>query len=390
MEHLALDAIRPVVLVVDDDTGTLNLMNALLSARYIIKLATTGRKALEIALADTPPDLVLLDIMMPDLDGHEVCRQLKADPKTSEIPVIFLTAMAQIEDERQGFALGAADYITKPISPPILLARIDTHLMLKRAADQLRASRHQLACQHAGQATPHHALAQGAALLLATFAAQRVLDVQPHVFYTQSCLKALVSQLVNQLHYRDALAGLDLELLYQAALLRDVGMLSVPETVQCNSAPLTLSEREQIVRHPEWGEVAIARLAGWVEESVASENLGEECCADNSTNRLLTGFALAGILARHHHERWDGNGYPDGLAGEKIPLVARLMAIVDVYGALLSERPYRPPFSREQALALMMAGRGSQFDPLLLDCFVALAPTFPPLGGVADGACHTP
>ena len=167
-------------------------------------------------------------------------------------------------------------------------------------------------------------------------------------------------------------------------------MLSVPETVQCNSAPLTLSEREQIVRHPEWGEVVIARLAGLVEESVASENLGEECCADNSTNRLLTGFALAGILARHHHERWDGNGYPDGLAGEKIPLVARLMAIVDVYGALLSERPYRPPFSREQALALMMAGRGSQFDPLLLDCFVALAPTFPPLGGVADGACHTP
>lgn len=384
MEHLALDAVRPVVLVVDDDTGTLNLMNALLRGRYRIKLATTGRKALEIARADTPPDLVLLDIMMPDLDGHEVCRQLKADPQTSEIPVIFLTAMAQTEDERRGFALGAADYITKPISPPILLARIDTHLMLKRAADQLRASRHQLAFQHAGQPTPHHALAQGAIMLLATFAELRALEVQSHASYTQSCLRRLVYQLANQLHYQDALAGLDVELLCQAALLRDVGMLSVPEAVQCSSAPLTASERKQIVRHPEWGEVTIARLARLVEESVAAENLVEARCADNRTNGPLIGFDLARILARHHHERWDGTGYPDGLAGEDIPLVARLMAIVDVYVALLSERPYRPPFSREEALVLMMAGRGSQFDPLLLDYFVALAPTLPSPAGLVD------
>ncbi|HHQ4705550.1 TPA: HD domain-containing phosphohydrolase [Aeromonas hydrophila] len=384
MEHLALDAVRPVVLVVDDDTGTLNLMNALLRGRYRIKLATTGRKALEIARADTPPDLVLLDIMMPDLDGHEVCRQLKADPQTSEIPVIFLTAMAQTEDERRGFALGAADYITKPISPPILLARIDTHLMLKRAADQLRASRHQLAFQHAGQPTPHHALAQGAIMLLATFAELRALEVQSHASYTQSCLRRLVYQLANQLHYQDALAGLDVELLSQAALLRDVGMLSVPEAVQCSSAPLTASERKQIVRHPEWGEVTIARLARLVEESVAAENLVEARCADNRTNGPLIGFDLARILARHHHERWDGTGYPDGLAGEDIPLVARLMAIVDVYVALLSERPYRPPFSREEALVLMMAGRGSQFDPLLLDYFVALAPTLPSPAGLVD------
>ncbi|MFQ1771312.1 two-component system response regulator [Aeromonas veronii] len=384
MEHLALDAVRPVVLVVDDDTGTLNLMNALLRGRYRIKLATTGRKALEIACADTPPDLVLLDIMMPDLDGHEVCRQLKADPQTSEIPVIFLTAMAQTEDERRGFALGAADYITKPISPPILLARIDTHLMLKRAADQLRASRHQLAFQHAGQPTPHHALAQGAIILLATFAELRALEVQSHASYTQSCLRRLVYQLANQLHYQDALAGLDVELLCQAALLRDVGMLSVPEAVQCSSAPLTASERKQIVRHPEWGEVTIARLARLVEESVAAENLVEARCADNRTNGPLIGFDLARILARHHHERWDGTGYPDGLAGEDIPLVARLIAIVDVYVALLSERPYRPPFSREEALVLMMAGRGSQFDPLLLDYFVALAPTLPSPAGLVD------
>ncbi|MGL5089957.1 MAG: HD domain-containing phosphohydrolase [Aeromonas sobria] len=384
MEHLALDAVRPVVLVVDDDTGTLNLMNALLRGRYSIKLATTGRKALEIARADTLPDLVLLDIMMPDLDGHEVCRQLKADPQTSEIPVIFLTAMAQTEDERRGFALGAADYITKPISPPILLARIDTHLMLKRAADQLRVSRHQLAFQHVGQPTPHHALAQGAIMLLATFAEQRALEVQSHASYTQSCLRRLACQLANQSHYRDALAGLDVELLCQAALLRDVGMLSVPEAAQCSSAPLTASERKQIVRHPEWGEVTIARLARLVEESVAAENLVEARCADNRTNGPLIGFDLARILARHHHERWDGTGYPDGLAGEDIPLVARLMAIVDVYVALLSERPYRPPFSREEALVLMMAGRGSQFDPLLLDYFVALAPTLPSPAGLVD------
>ncbi|HDZ8836883.1 TPA: response regulator [Aeromonas veronii] len=384
MEHLALDAVRPVVLVVDDDTCTLNLMNALLRGRYRIKLATTGRKALEIACADTPPDLVLLDIMMPDLDGHEVCRQLKADPQTSEIPVIFLTAMAQTEDERRGFALGAADYITKPISPPILLARIDTHLMLKRAADQLRASRHQLAFQHAGQPTPHHALAQGAIILLATFAELRALEVQSHASYTQSCLRRLVYQLANQLHYQDALAGLDVELLCQAALLRDVGMLSVPEAVQCSSAPLTASERKQILRHPEWGEVTIVRLARLVEESVAAGNLVEARCANNRTKGPLIGFDLARILARHHHERWDGTGYPDGLAGEDIPLVARLIAIVDVYVALLSERPYRPPFSREEALVLMMAGRGSQFDPLLLDYFVALAPTLPSPAGLVD------
>lgn len=390
MDNLALDAARPLVLVVDDDTGTLNLMNALLSGRYRIKLATTGRKALELARADMPPDLVLLDIMMSDLDGYEVCRQLKADTQTCEIPVIFLTAMSHTEDERRGFALGAADYITKPISPPILLARIDTHLMLKRDADLLRASRHQLAGLRDGSLVPHQALAQGAALLLDTFAKMRLLDAQPNALFIQSCLRALVCQLVSQPHYRDELAQIDIELLCQAALFRDVGMLRVPEAVQCNPASLTASERAQIVHHPEWGEVVIARLAKLVEESVTAQYLGEKHRIDNSTNGLQAGFTLAKTLARHHHERWDGTGYPDGLAGEDIPLVARLMAIVDVYVALLSERPYRPPFSREEALVLMMAGRGSQFDPLLLDCFVDLAPTLSTLAGLADCVCRTP
>ncbi|WP_033137068.1 response regulator [Aeromonas finlandensis] len=355
MEHLALDSSRPVVLVVDDDPGTLNLMNALLTGRYRIKLATSGRKALEIVHADPPPDLALLDIMMPDLDGYEVCRQLKADAQTCEIPVIFLTARAEVDDERQGFALGAADYITKPISPPILLARIETHLMLKRAADQLRQSRERLDAQKQHSRSASQIIDQGAALLLASVTERRGLDASHHALRTQAYLRALVAQMITHPRYREALAGLDLELFCQAALLRDLGMLGIPESIQCKPAALTPSEQEWIARHPELGEAAIARLEQIVGEPHA-------------------GFALARVLARHHHEKWDGSGYPDRLAGEAIPLVARLMAIVDVYGALTSERPYRQAYTREQALGMMVAARGNQFEPALLDGFVVLAP----------------
>ncbi|MFB2865008.1 two-component system response regulator [Aeromonas sp. MdU4] len=367
MEHLALDSTRPVVLVVDDDPGTLNLMNALLTGRYRIKLATNGRKALEIARAELPPDLVLLDIMMPDLDGHEVCRLLKADSHTCEIPVIFLTARAESEDERQGFALGAADYITKPISPPILLARIETHLMLKRAADQLREAR---LCADVATRHNHAAnqlLSQGMALLMAAVIERRTPDEFHYALRTQAYLRALVNQMLTHPNYRNELIELDLELFCQAALLRDVGMLSVPESVQCKPSNLTAAELAQVARHPVWGEEAITRL----ESTFGEQNAG---------------FALARVLARHHHEKWDGSGYPDRLVGAAIPLAARLMAIVDVYGALTSPRPYRPPFTQEQALEMMRAVRGSHFEPALLDGFLLLAPTLQPVAKSDLGA----
>ena len=320
---------RPTVLVVDDSPENIELLSRILGQDYRIKVATTGEKALQIAYSDEPPDLILLDIMMPDLSGHEVCRRLKANPDRRRIPVIFVTAMSTIEDEALGLSLGAVDYITKPISPPLVQARVRTHLALYDQSRELERM-----------------VAQRTAELVATRQQiirrlGRAAEFRDHEGGNHVIRISHVSRLIAQ---QAGLGPETVQLLFQTVPLHDVGKLAIPDHILLKPGPLTDEEREVIRRHPQAG----------------ADIIGEH------DNELLS---TARIIALTHHERWDGTGYPQGLKGEAIPLFGRIVAIADVFDALVNKRPYKEAIAVQQALAIMTEERGKLFDPHLLDCF---------------------
>ncbi len=320
---------RPTVLVADDSPQNIELLSRILGPGYRVKVATSGEKALSIVYSDEPPDLVLLDIMMPDLSGHEVCRRIKANPDRRRIPVIFVTAMASIEDEAMGLSLGAVDYITKPISPPLVQARVRTHLalydqsrelerMVAQRTLELVATRQQVirrlgrACEFKDNETGNHVV--------------------------RMCH---IARLIAQ---QAGMGPESVQLLFQTTALHDVGKIGLPDSILLKPGALTDEERLQVRMHPQMGADIIGK----------------------HDNELL---AAARTIALTHHERWDGQGYPQGLAGEQIPLFGRIVAIADVFDALMSRRPYKPAMSAAQSLAIMADERGKAFDPVLLDCF---------------------
>lgn len=320
---------RPTVLVVDDSPDNIELLSRVLGQDYRIKVATSGDKALQIVYSDEPPDLILLDIMMPDLSGHEVCRRLKANPDRRRIPVIFVTAMSTIEDEALGLSLGAVDYITKPISPPLVQARVRTHLALYDQSRELERM-----------------VAQRTAELVATRQQiirrlGRAAEFRDHEGGNHVIRISHVSRLIAQ---QAGLGPETVQLLFQTVPLHDVGKLAIPDHILLKPGPLTDEEREVIRRHPQAG----------------ADIIGEH------DNELLS---TARIIALTHHERWDGTGYPQGLKGEAIPLFGRIVAIADVFDALVNKRPYKEAIAVQQALAIMTEERGKLFDPHLLDCF---------------------
>ena len=320
---------RPTVLVVDDSLDNIELLSRVLGQDYRIKVATSGDKALQIVYSDEPPDLILLDIMMPDLSGHEVCRRLKANPDRRRIPVIFVTAMSTIEDEALGLSLGAVDYITKPISPPLVQARVRTHLALYDQSRELERM-----------------VAQRTAELVATRQQiirrlGRAAEFRDHEGGNHVIRISHVSRLIAQ---QAGLGPETVQLLFQTVPLHDVGKLAIPDHILLKPGPLTDEEREVIRRHPQAG----------------ADIIGEH------DNELLS---TARIIALTHHERWDGTGYPQGLKGEAIPLFGRIVAIADVFDALVNKRPYKEAIAVQQALAIMTEERGKLFDPHLLDCF---------------------
>lgn len=320
---------RPTVLVVDDSPENIELLSRVLGQEYRIKVATSGDKALQIVYSDEPPDLILLDIMMPDLSGHEVCRRLKANPDRRRIPVIFVTAMSTIEDEALGLSLGAVDYIAKPISPPLVQARVRTHLALYDQSRELERM-----------------VAQRTAELVATRQQiirrlGRAAEFRDHEGGNHVIRISHVSRLIAQ---QAGLGPETVQLLFQTVPLHDVGKLAIPDHILLKPGPLTDEEREVIRRHPQAG----------------ADIIGEH------DNELLS---TARIIALTHHERWDGTGYPQGLKGEAIPLFGRIVAIADVFDALVNKRPYKEAIAVQQALAIMTEERGKLFDPHLLDCF---------------------
>ncbi|WP_455231246.1 response regulator [Geopseudomonas aromaticivorans] len=348
---------KPTILIVDDNPNNLVLVNNLLKHDYRLKVANNGQTALRIAAAQEQPDLILLDIMMPEMDGYEVCSRLKADPRLRDIPVIFLTARTSIEDEQHGLELGAVDYITKPISPPVMLARIRTHLKLKASADFLRNKSAYLE-QEVQRRTRETVAVQDATIeMMASLAETRDNETGNHIRRTQSYVRALAERLRQHPRFADFLTAANIELLFKSAPLHDIGKIGIPDSILLKPGRLDQHEFDVMKTH--------ARLGG---EAIAQ--------AERMTGRPVLFLHIAKEIAYSHHEKWDGSGYPQGLMGDTIPISARLMAIADVYDALISSRVYKAPMAHEEAVKIISAGKSSHFDPDIVDAFLELHEVF--------------
>ena len=348
---------RPTILVVDDSPDSLALMQNVLKGHYKVMVANSGARGLKVAMSGSPPDLILLDIMMPGIDGYEVCRQLKANPVSQDIPIIFLTAKSEIDDEKYGLDLGAEDYITKPISPPIVLARVRTQLRLKASADFLRSKNAFLEEEVNRRTHEVMAIQDATTLAMASLAETRDSDTGNHIRRTQRYVKALAWKLSTHPRFAAMLTVKNIGLLYKSAPLHDIGKVGIPDRILLKPGKLTPEEFEIMKTHTTLGRDAILH---------AEQELGVEV-------EFLT---LAKEITYSHQEKWDGSGYPEGFAGDQIPVSARLMALADVYDALISRRVYKDAMSHEQAMDIIRQTRGKHFDPDVVDAFLEIQDTF--------------
>ncbi len=349
---------KAVILVVDDTPDNLTLMSGLLKDNYRVKVANSGERALKITQSETPPDLILLDIMMPEMDGYEVCRRLKADNKTRDIPIIFLTAKTEVVDETHGFELGASDYITKPISPPIVLARIETHLTIKRVQDFLRDKNAFLASEVNKRTAEVMAIQDVTINAMASLAETRDNETGNHIRRTQHYVRVLAEKLRFNPRFAHFLNDdKTIELLFKSAPLHDIGKVGIPDRILLKPGRFEPEEFEIMKTHTTLGRDAILH---------AENDLGIE----------MPFLKLAKEIAYGHQEKWDGSGYPEGLSGDDIPISARLMAVADVYDALISRRVYKAPMPHEKAVDIIKDGKGTHFDPDMVDAFLELADEF--------------
>lgn len=343
---------KATILVVDDTPDSLALMSNLLKDRYKIKVANNGKKALSVAQNDPALDLILLDVMMPEIDGYEVCRQLKADKMTQNIPVIFLTAKADIADETFGLSLGAVDYITKPVSPPIVLARVKTHLAAKGFQDLLRDQNHFLEMLVQERTAEVLAIQDVTIHALSSLAETRDSDTGNHIRRTQNYVKILAEKLRYHPRFSHFLNDdKTIQELYKSAPLHDIGKVGIPDSILLKPGKLTAEEFELMKTHTTLGLRAIKQ---------AEELLGIE----------MPFLHYAKEIAYSHQEKWDGSGYPEGRKGDEIPISARLMALADVYDALICQRVYKPPLPHEQARKIIINNAEKHFDPDVVQAFI--------------------
>jgi putative two-component system response regulator len=325
---------QATILVVDDTPSNIAVLTEILRSDYRVLAAINGEQALKIARGVPPPDLILLDVMMPGMSGHEVCQRLKAESSTRKLPVIFVTAMNQVEDEAQGFALGAVDYITKPVSPPIVKARVKTHLALYDQNRELeRMVRERTAELHHTRLEIIKRLGRAGEF--------RDNETGMHVIR--------VAHYCRLLGEAARMNEEDVDLVFNAAPMHDIGKIGIRDHVLLKPGKLDDEEIKIMRQHVPFG----------------AEIIGEH--ADG----LLS---MARLIALTHHEKWDGTGYHRGLKGEEIPLVGRITSIADVFDALTSVRPYKKAWSIEDAVALLQREAGTSFDPELVKKFAGILP----------------
>lgn len=347
----------PLVLMVDDEPENLALLEIMLGQDYSLRAATSGSEALKAVNIEPLPDLILLDIMMPGMSGFEVLEQLKADIKTADIPVIFLTALDSIADEERGLDLGAADYVTKPIRPSVLSARVKTQLLAKKSRDWLMARKEALDSEVLARMSENDLIQQVAIRALAHLAEARDPETGNHILRTQNYIHLLALQLKDTADFSKELTAEAVEMITKSAPLHDIGKVGIPDRILRKPGPLNDEEWHVMKTHTILGAEAIER-------------------AEKDVDMEVSFLRYARDIARWHHEYWDGQGYPDGLRGTDIPVSARLMAIADVFDALVTKRVYKRAFSFDEAYQIILQGRGKQFDPLVVDAFVELFDQF--------------
>lgn len=348
---------RPTILVVDDTPDNLTLISSLLKDAYRVKVANSGAKALKFVQGDNKPDLILLDIMMPGLSGYDVIKELKAHAETRGIPVIFLTAMSEAADERKGLELGAADYITKPISPPIVLARVKTQLQNKAATDFLKDQNSFLEGEVAKRTRELSAIQDVTILAMASLAETRDSDTGNHIRRVQFYAKALAEKLKTHPRFTHYLTERTIDLLFKSAPLHDIGKVGIPDRILLKPGRLTADEYEIMKTHTTLGRQAIEH---------AERQLGIQ----------VDFLRLAKEIAYYHQEKWNGSGYPTGVGGDDIPISARLIALADVFDALISRRVYKAGMPHQEAVEVIKASKGTHFDPDVVDAFVAVQSEF--------------
>ena len=352
------------ILVVDDMVENLMVLGELLKPHYRIRVANSGERALRVAVTDPRPDLILLDVMMPGMDGREVLQQLQADAGTRNIPVIFITAMTASEDEQHGLELGAVDYITKPFNPAIVLARVHTQLELKRARDQLARENDWLEREVARRMQENLLIQDLNVRALACLAEARDNETGHHIVRTQFYVELLARHLENHERFKEALAGSRLPMIVKAAPLHDIGKVGIPDAILLKPGKLTTEEFEVMKTHARIGADAINKA---MEQAIGG-------ATDHQADQAVDAFAflrIASEIALCHHEKWDGSGYPDGLRGDEIPTAARLMALADVFDALTCRRVYKAPIPLERATRIILEGSGTHFDPDVVQAFMA-------------------
>ena len=324
---------KPTILVVDDVPENIDILTGILKDDYRVRAATNGPSAIALA-KKSPPDLILLDIMMPSMDGYAVCRELKAEQATRKVPVIFVTAMGETEDESRGFEVGCVDYLTKPVSPPIVRQRIKTHLALYDQSRALESQVHErtLELDHTRLQVIHR---------LGRAAEYRDNETGMHVIR--------MSHYAYAIGVKVGLSRDDADLLLNASPMHDVGKIGIPDSILTKPGKLSAEEWVTMRQHCDYG----AAILGDYPHPL---------------------FQASRIIALTHHERWNGQGYPNKLAGEAIPLFGRIVALADVFDALTSVRPYKNAWTVEAALEWIKEQRGEHFDPTLVDAFFSILP----------------
>ena len=337
------------VLVVDDTPENIQILMETLRDEFAVVTAINGTKALSLAMADAPPDIILLDVMMPGLDGYEVCRRLKETPKTRSIPVIFITALSDEKDEARGLELGAVDFIAKPFQPSLVKARVKNHIELKRHRDSLEAV---VERQVREIATSHMATI----MALSKLAESRDDDTGKHLERTQTYCKMLALEAGQSGAYAGKLDDRFAETIFWASPLHDIGKVAVPDAILCKPGKLTSEEFDIMKTHTTRGADTL--------RAVATQYPGNY-------------FIQMGLdIAHWHHEKWNGKGYPDGIAGENVPVCARIMAVADVYDALTSKRCYKEAMPHEKAMEIIQNDSGTHFDPVMVEIFLRIEGEF--------------
>ncbi len=347
----------PAILIVDDTSVNLSLLSELLQPHYQVRAANSGARALQVAVSDPQPDLILLDVMMPEMDGYEVIRRLQADIRTANIPVIFVTSLESIVDEEHGLALGAVDYISKPIKPAIVLARVKAHLELKAARDWLQDRNNVLEVEVSRRMAENFLIQDASIRALAHLAEIRDPETGNHLRRTQGYINALCQQLKDHPRFSEFLTPQRIQLLIKSAPLHDIGKVGIPDHILLKPGKLTPPEMQIMKTHSYLGYLAIQQ-------------------AEQDLEYPLDFLHLAKDIAHYHHEKWDGSGYPDGLVGDDIPISARLMAIADVFDALISRRVYKEAFTIESAVNIITQGKAKHFDPDIVDAFLVARDEF--------------